>query len=248
LNLKALGFIAQLATQVTSIGQALCMLQDYFANTFPVVSMHSRGARGKVIIEFKSNIKSKGLQAQVLDATLCFVYREMLLMLEQVAYVDVTLPYQEAEQHKLFFATSITYFSRHQIICNATNLSTSINQKRASQLEVLLPQFLLMLTKKKNGYKSFSMQVRNMMLNMCTPELPTLEQVASQFAMSARNFQRKLTQEGLSFRKIADDIKKELSNYLSKGNKLKTQVIAYILGYSEASAYLHPVKKWSVRA
>lgn len=83
-----------------------------------------------------------------------------------------------------------------------------------------------------------------MILNMCSPELPTLEQVCKQFAMSQRTFQRKLTQEGHSFRTITNDIKKELAAYLREGNKMKTQDIALILGYSESSAYLHAAKNW----
>ena len=104
-----------------------------------------------------------------------------------------------------------------------------------------------MLTGKPAGYGKFSRQVRGMILNMCKPELPTFEQVAQQFPISQRSFQRKLRQEGLSFRRIADDIKKELSFYLSEGNQLKTLEIAYLLGYSEASAYLHAVKRWENR-
>lgn len=37
-----------------------------------------------------------------------------------------------------------------------------------------------------------------------------------------------------------------LQNYLSKGNNMKTQVIAHILGYSEPSSYLHVVKRWGI--
>jgi AraC-like DNA-binding protein len=66
------------------------------------------------------------------------------------------------------------------------------------------------------------------------------------FPLSSRTFQRKLSEESLSFRRITDDIKKELSIYLAKGNKMKTQDTASILGYSEASSYLHAAKKWEL--
>ncbi len=32
--------------------------------------------------------------------------------------------------------------------------------------------------------------------------------------------------------------------YLSSGDKMKTKEIAYVLAYSEPSAYLHAVKRW----
>lgn len=91
---------------------------------------------------------------------------------------------------------------------------------------------------------SFSDQVRKMILNMCRPELPSFGQVSKQFPFSERSIQRKLIQEGWSYRSIADDIKKERSMYLSSGDKMKTKEIAYVLAYSEPSAYLHAVKRW----
>ena len=45
----------------------------------------------------------------------------------------------------------------------------------------------------------------------------------------------------------SDDVKRELSYYLANGKLIKTQDIAYILGYSEPSAYLHAVKRWETR-
>lgn len=82
---------------------------------------------------------------------------------------------------------------------------------------------------------------------MCCPELPNFEQVAKQFPLSNRTIQRKLTDEGTSFRKITNSIKKELSKYLVKGKFLKTQDISLMLGYLEPSAYLHAVNKWKTR-
>ena len=53
-----------------------------------------------------------------------------------------------------------------------------------------------------------------------------------------------LTSEGLSFGKITNEIKKELADYITKEGSIKTQDIAFILGYTNASAYLHARKKW----
>ena len=83
-----------------------------------------------------------------------------------------------------------------------------------------------------------------MALNMCNPEIPSLKQVLHQFSYSERTFQRKLTAEGTSFRSITNEIKMELSNYLMKEKHLKVKDVAFILGYSDSSAFLHAVKGW----
>lgn len=85
-----------------------------------------------------------------------------------------------------------------------------------------------------------------MMLAMCRPDLPALNEVAAQFNTSKRSFQLALSNYGVSFRRISDDIKRDLAKCLRKSNTLKTQDIAYLLGYSDASAYLHAERKWRV--
>jgi AraC-like DNA-binding protein len=81
-------------------------------------------------------------------------------------------------------------------------------------------------------------------LNMCSPEVPTLEQVRTQFPMSKRSFQRRLAAENCAFRDIANDIKRKLYEYLKMGESYKVQDIAYILGYTDASALLHAKSNW----
>ena len=122
-------------------------------------------------------------------------------------------------------------------------VNQSLNKKTLLTIGELLPAFLHLLEKAR-GAKTFSYQVKNMILSMSNPHLPDFAQVASEFTMSSRSFQRKLTNEGYSFRRISDDIKRDLSKYLKKSKTLKTQDIAYLLGYSEPSAYLHAAKKW----
>lgn len=244
LNIKAVGFIAQLSLNTSSIRQAILILQNYFQNSLPLVSLEVVEGKGKFILRLESIIEETTLRNQVLDVVYCFLYRELKLMVSNDLLPTLKIPYSNTSEYSKFLNVEVNKGVCYSFVFCIDILDAQINIKTASEIEVLLPKFLQMLDKKKLGYKSFSLQVRNMVLNMCCPELPTFDQVAVHFPLSNRTTQRKLTQEGLSFRKITDDIKNELSTYLSNGNKMKTQDIAYILGYSEPSAYLHAVKKW----
>lgn len=246
LNIKALGFISQITLNASNMAQAVFILQQYFDNAFPLVSLKALESKKQYVLELECNVKDKNTKQHLLDAVYCFVYRELRLMVEDYLLPQLQMPTKNVGVSSLFLNTEVQKGSAHSIIFDKAILDAEINTKRAKQIELLLPQFLKMLEKKKAGYKSFSIQVRNMVLNMCCPELPTFEQVLAQFPLSSRTFQRKLTEEDISFRRITDDIKKEISTYLSKGNKMKTQDIAFILGYSEASAYLHAIKKWQL--
>jgi len=244
LNIKAMGFITQLSLNSSSVQQAVFILQTYFKNSFPLVSLEAVKIRKNYILILESTIKNTILKNQVLDVAYCFLYRELKLMVSTDLLPSLILPHSNSCEYSKFLNVKIEKGKGYFFVFGLDILEAKINKKSATEIEILLPKFLQMLDKRKLGYKSFSVQIRNMVLNMCSPELPAFEQVAIHFPFSNRTIQRKLTEEGLSFRKITDDIKNELSSYLAQGNKMKTQDIAYILGYSEPSAYLHAVKKW----
>lgn len=244
-NIKALGFIAQLSLSTTSIEQAVLVLQNYLENSFSLVSLHTHNLKDEYIIELKSSINNKELRSQILDMVFSFIYRELKLMLPDSERLIIEIGSKKSKEFAMQLNAIVKTSERYAFVFDNKILTTTINEKRAKEISILLPQFLKMLDKKKVGYKGFSMQVRNMILNMCSPELPSFHQVADQFPLSHRTLQRKLTDEGVSFRKISDDVKQELANYLSKGKGIQTQEIAHLLGYSGASAYLHAVSKWN---
>ncbi len=246
LNIKALGFISQITLNASSMVQAVFILQQYFDNAFPLISLKAIESKKQYILQLECDVKDKIIKQHLLDAVYCFVYRELRLMVADELIPELLIPTKDTNVCSLLLNSDVKRGTTHSIVFDRGVLDAEINTKRAKQIELLLPQFLKMLEKGKTGYKSFSIQVRNMVLNMCCPELPSFEQLLAQFPLSSRTFQRKLNVEDISFRKITDDIKKELSTYLAKGNKMKTQDIAYVLGYSEASAYLHAAKKWQL--
>lgn len=244
LNIKALGVIAELSLSTSNIEQAVCFLQEYLKNTFPIVSLLAKENNTVYELQLVCSIEDITLKNHLLDTVFCFIYRELKLMLSNHFSQKLELPYDDLKEYSNLLGIKVKSGKTHLLQLDSKVLSSEINNKRVREIELLLPQFMKMFDNK--NYNKFSLQMRNMILNMCSPELPTFEQVSKQFSLSDRTIQRKLAEEGQSFRKISDDVKRELSNYLAKGKQIKTQDIAYILGYSEPSAYLHAVKRWEM--
>lgn len=72
----------------------------------------------------------------------------------------------------------------------------------------------------------------------------TLEQLAAQLDMSARTLQRKLKDEGLGYTQLFDSVRKELAErYLADPN-LDLNDLAFLLGFSEQSAFQRAFKRW----
>jgi AraC-like DNA-binding protein len=74
---------------------------------------------------------------------------------------------------------------------------------------------------------------------------PTLTQVARKIALSPRTLQRRLKDYGTDFKRLVDDTRRRFSlNYLKNPEHTFTE-IAYLLGYSEASAFNRAFKRWT---
>ncbi|MCG8390999.1 MAG: AraC family transcriptional regulator ligand-binding domain-containing protein [Cytophagales bacterium] len=243
LNLAALGSVYEVSLAATKMGQALRLWSDYAASNFPILSFDSEGKANSFVLQMDCEVKSTRVKEQIMDTFFTFVHRELRLMLGEQK-MDVELPYHRLEEYEKWYRTPIRTGETYSFTFDHSIMDIEINKKRKKEIAVLLPSFLKMISLPGRRYKTFTASVRSMILNMCDPELPSLDQVASQFAMTNRTLQRKLEGENATFRKVLNDIKEELHTYLSKGQKIKTKDMAYLLGYSSPSAYLHALKKW----
>ena len=63
--------------------------------------------------------------------------------------------------------------------------------------------------------------------------------------MSVRSFQRKLNDAGTTFRKISDATRKELALNYVRDQDIELFEIAFLLGFSEQSAFSRAFKRWT---
>ncbi len=243
LNLKALGSVYNISLATTNIGQTINLWSDYSDNNFPIVKFKSYVKENRFYLELSSEIEDLNIRNHILDTIFTFVYRELKLMLKNEA-ITIHLPFKNLDIYSKWFDATITHSDKHSFSFNENILTNEINANNKKSIELLLPKFLTMLESKGYINKKFSILVRKMILNMCNPELPNLEQVSKQFLITERTLQRKLKLEKMSFRIITNDIKEELAFYLKKGKKIKTKDIAFILGYSCSSSFLHANQNW----
>jgi AraC-like DNA-binding protein len=74
---------------------------------------------------------------------------------------------------------------------------------------------------------------------------PNLTRVAKKMAMSPRTLQRQLKEQGMEFKQLVHDTRRRFAlNYLRSRRNTLTE-IAFLLGYSEASAFNRAFKRWT---
>lgn len=76
----------------------------------------------------------------------------------------------------------------------------------------------------------------------------TLERSARRMAMGERTLQRRLADVGVSFQELLDEERRALSADLLADSRLAIGEVAFLLGYSEQSAFARAFKRWTGQA
>lgn len=83
-------------------------------------------------------------------------------------------------------------------------------------------------------------------MRTCFPSyFPTLQHTADHFSMSSRTLQHKLKEENTSYNDLSTQIRKELAMGYLRKREYSVGEIAYVLHFSEPSAFQSAFKKWT---
>ncbi len=87
--------------------------------------------------------------------------------------------------------------------------------------------------------------VRQRILSELRGGNPGIEQVAGSLGMSARTLQRRLKEDGIVYQQLVDELREGLARVHLRANNLSIVEVAYLLGYSDASAFNRAFKRWT---
>jgi AraC-like DNA-binding protein len=74
---------------------------------------------------------------------------------------------------------------------------------------------------------------------------PGLDAIAQKLGMSPRTLQRKLKEEGTSHQELLDEMRRELSIHYLQERQMAVYEVAFLLGFSETSAFHRAFKRWT---
>jgi len=100
------------------------------------------------------------------------------------------------------------------------------------------------LSAKRDRDQGFAALVSQSIIKLVKPEFPTIEEVASHLNVSSRTLQRRLKDEGLTYKKVLDELRKDFAISYLKRPDLTIGDIAYLLSYSDTSAFTRSFKRW----
>lgn len=149
-----------------------------------------------------------------------------------------------SDVYESFFHCPIEFNAEHNaLIYNHQAIQTPFHTVNPDLLAILVPQ--LEKTLREDAEKqTFSDQVRALLRNRLPNKQPTIEDIARDFNMSARTFQRQLASDGTSFQKLLEAARREMARHYLSASALDLNEIAFLLGYEETSSFHRAFHSW----
>lgn len=141
------------------------------------------------------------------------------------------------ERYREILKTEIVFNQKHnRLIFSKEYLNTPLITYDQS-LYAVFSALLQQKQKKLEERDSMTERIRQVLVSKFNGQITHIDIVASQLCTTTRTLQRKLTEEQTSYRKICNDLRRELATDLIKAGKSKRSEIASLLGYSDVDAF-----------
>jgi AraC-like DNA-binding protein len=111
--------------------------------------------------------------------------------------------------------------------------------------DLLLKNCEAALADRKGDTSQLRTRVENAISSLLPHGRVLVEDVARSLGMGERTLARKLSDEGLNFTEILQQLRRDLAVRYLDDHKLHISKIAWLLGFHDVSAFTHAFKRWT---
>jgi AraC-like DNA-binding protein len=235
-----------------SLGEGLRMAQRHQRLLTDALATRRIVSAGEVRIMFEERDRAFRLPPQAVELALASI----LFMVRGVAASPVT-PLRIELRHarppddamlrgalgcRIVYGapTDAIVFSQAQLEApqaSADPLLASILEQHTRAIEERLPE-----------RSTFAVRTRRALGEALPSGATGLDEVASRMGLSRRTVQRRLQMEGTSHQRVLDDLRRDLATRYLAERELDIHEIAFVLGFSDQSAFHHAFVRWMGKA
>jgi AraC-like DNA-binding protein len=110
---------------------------------------------------------------------------------------------------------------------------------------LLLKYCEVALTDRRGNVSQLRTRVENAISSLLPHGRVVVDDVARSLGMSTRTLARKLSDEGLNFTEVLQQLRRDLAVRYLDDPKLHISKIAWLLGFNDVSAFTHAFKRWT---
>ncbi|MBB6520840.1 AraC family transcriptional regulator [Pseudoteredinibacter isoporae] len=248
LTLTSHGVVGYALMSCNNLFSALDLLMKYYRLLMNSAMLTIEQGTDHILLEHKNlgqdlmnpNFDEEIFSAGIVTAVRQLLHREKLPMELYFVYPE---PEHVEEYHKTFDCP--IHFEHHR---NVIKLENNLLQEKPefanpSMLKIYQQQCDKLLAR-LDDKADLSSSVRRMLISE-NSGFPKLEAMAEKFHMSPRTFRRRLQDEGNSFQKISDEVKRQLAEDYLRNANFSIETIASLVGFNDISNFRRAFIRWT---
>ncbi|MFT4275894.1 MAG: AraC family transcriptional regulator [Rhodopseudomonas sp.] len=157
--------------------------------------------------------------------------------------IELTRPRQIGELQRYFQCPIRFKAPANRLVLDTADLDRPFPGHNSDLLDMLTPALAAALGELK-ARSSVTEQVKIVLKRGLASGRPDLSDVASDLGMSERTLQRRITEEGVSFRELLVEARQEVGRRLLADPTIDIDEVACLLGYQDPSSFYRAFRDW----
>lgn len=248
-----LGLWGYLAVSSPTLGVALRNIID----TFPFHQQHSLlrlAPRNDGLLMLQYQIRAPDIVERRQDADLSLgmflnIFRECLGRgwTPETVYFEHPRPV-DAEQHEAAFGAPACFSQPTNALVFRPEALKHPMPRRDPKMMAMMRACLEALGSKADDFEPLTDRVRMAVRTRLPDGWPSLEAISEDLRLSPASIRRELARIGLTYKGLVQAVRRELALSYLRQRHLPLSEIAFLLGYSELSAFSRAVRRWTGRS
>ena len=153
-------------------------------------------------------------------------------------------PMEPLEAYEAFFGVAPVLGVRHGATFSAEDAQRPFLTASESLWKTFAPELQRRLTTLE-AEAPLAERVRSQLLESLPSGEASVDVIARRLGLSARTLQRRLTNEGASFKDIVRDTREQLARHYVTNTQLAYAEISFLIGFEEPSSFFRAFREWT---
>ncbi|WP_201005444.1 AraC family transcriptional regulator [Paenibacillus glycanilyticus] len=158
--------------------------------------------------------------------------------------VEFSFPLNDDGMLEAYFGCPVRFGAEQdRLTLRRSDLDLPFLSYNEELLEILTPALERTLDERKNGF-SLVQTVEKIIKRDLAGSRPDMLIIARDLGMSERTLQRRLSEEGTSFKKILSHVRHEMALAYLKDSTLEIHEVAFLIGYEDQNSFYRAFRLW----
>jgi AraC-like DNA-binding protein len=250
---RSAGLLFYVASAAKTVGEALALFERYFRIVNEAVHLKLTRTRNRAILHVSFVGLSRHHAQQNAEFGIAVILRALREVVgRKIRPTKVSFIRGRASnlrEFERFYGCPVEFgASFDRLEFSAETLALPLVTEDQNLLETLKP--ICDAASRERGTRKGTLRalVENEMQRVLPHGNISKPSIAKALGISARTLSRRLTDEGVTYAEVIDDLRQSLALQYLKDPSLSLSQIAWLLGYEEATSFNHAFRRWTGRS